>query len=327
MFGIFKKKKSIKRFKILESSSNSPQLPSSIDYSSLFKKNKPFLYFDREKVRQAFDNIDEEQLADTVYESIQSRWVADICRQLGKSSGKSYTIYQSSHFELVTCENEKYVDSFIKSMENIHQRISKALGSIYVNDETRLPIFIIDNNESYYEYISNYYPEEGTFAQSSGVFLRDIVPHFVFPKNDYAISVASHELTHALVSHLEIPLWLNEGLAVNMESVITGSNPFKLNQQKHQQHIAFWGETEIQEFWSGKSFSRPDEANELSYQLAQLITRTLAENHAAFYAFVNDAHYTDSGEKALSTHYGISLADIITNVFGDGNWKPDPQHW
>ena len=112
-----------------------------------------------------------------------------------------------------------------------------------------------------------------------------------------------------------------------MESAITGFNPFKLDQQKHHKHLGFWSEEEIQEFWSGKSFSRPDEANELSYQLAQLITRTLAENHDAFYAFVNDAHYSDAGEKSLQTHFGLSLADIISNVFGEGDWEPKPQQW
>ena len=212
MFGFLKKKTTVKQYELFEPSGESMELPASLDYASLFKKDKPFLYFDREKVKQTFDSIKDEQIAARAYESIQNRWIADLSRKFTDSQDQSYSTYQSPHFRLLTCENEKYVSSFIKSMENIHQRISRALGSIYVDYETRLPILMVEESSRYYEYISHFYPEEGTFAQSSGVFLRDVIPHFVFPKNDYAISVASHELTHALVSHLEIPLWLNEGL-------------------------------------------------------------------------------------------------------------------
>jgi hypothetical protein len=37
----------------------------------------------------------------------------------------------------------------------------------------------------------------------------------------------------------------------------------------HEKHVAFWNETTIQEFWSGKSWRRPDDANMLSYELAR----------------------------------------------------------
>jgi hypothetical protein len=42
-------------------------------------------------------------------------------------------------------------------------------------------------------------------------------------------------------------------------------------QQMHARHQKFWGPVEIQQFWSGKSFRRPDEGNELCYDLARII--------------------------------------------------------
>ncbi|WP_196139151.1 hypothetical protein [Aliikangiella sp. G2MR2-5] len=245
------------------------------------------------------------------------------------SLGDNFFAYRSKHFYLISQQDERYVSNFLRSLENIYFRVAKVLGDLHLEDNRRIPIIIFPDVECYYEYIAYYYPEEGEFAESGGIFVNDLIPHFAFPliEQSAATAVAAHELTHALVSHLPIPTWLNEGLAVNIESTITGINPFHLSREKHNKHLSFWGEDEIQEFWSGESFFRVDEANLLSYQLAQLITRTLAGNQHSFHAFVADAHYDDAGEAALNKHYGLSLADVIENVFGEGDWVPQPQKW
>ncbi|MCW9015969.1 MAG: hypothetical protein OQJ89_03330, partial [Kangiellaceae bacterium] len=73
MLGFFKKRNTVKQYEKLELINDLPELPSSVEYSSFFKKDEPFLYFNRKKVKQAFDSFNEEQLADSIYESIQSR--------------------------------------------------------------------------------------------------------------------------------------------------------------------------------------------------------------------------------------------------------------
>jgi hypothetical protein len=77
-----------------------------------------------------------------------------------------------------------------------------------------------------------------------------------------------HEMTHGCLAHLPIPAWLNEGIAVNTERRFAAVQPgLYTPEQMHAKHQAFWGDAEIQEFWSGKSFLRPDEGNMLSYDL------------------------------------------------------------
>jgi len=323
MFGLFKKKERKNHYQLFEPSIT--KSPESINQLNPLKEEDGFTRLNPEQIKLIHETLNPEEFNQYYTESLLPGWL----NALGENLGGNYQTYTSKSFYLITCEPEKFVSTFLKSMENIRHRIIQGLGSLHLETDERLPVIIINDVEEYYAYISHFYPEEGTFAESGGVFLKALIPHFVFPQvsADGTIATASHELTHALLSHQELPIWLDEGMAVNMEATITNFNPFRLTQEKHNKHIEFWGEEEIQQFWSGHSFSRPDEGNELSYQLAQLITRSLAENHEAFYSFVEDASYQDGGEASLIKHYGISLGDIVKNVFGEGNWKPAPEKW
>jgi len=92
-------------------------------------------------------------------------------------------------------------------------------------------------------------------------------------------------------------------------------------------HQAFWGEKEIQQFWSGESFHRPDEDQELSYHLAQFAVNSLSQDYEAFVRFVNAANFSDAGESAAYNIYAGSLGNLIARFFGEGEWSPRPETW
>ena len=167
------------------------------------------------------------------------------------------------------------------------------------------------------------------YGLSSGIYLNKGYGHFAFPHQDisYAEPITAHEMTHALLAHLPIPAWLNEGMAVTIENMITGSAPLMMDDQMYARHKAFWGEKEIQEFWSGDSFYRPDEGQELSYHLAQFAVNSLSQEYDTFIKFVNSADFNDGGEAAANDTYGESLGNLISQYFGDGNWSPNPEEW
>ena len=147
---------------------------------------------------------------------------------------------------------------------------------VYDVDEREV-LIVFSDQDAYYRYVSHAYPDDGEFAFSSGMFLHAGCPHFVTVHDDetHAVErVIAHEMTHASVAHLSIPLWLNEGLAVNMEDRLMGRLPklFTPAELRHK-HLAFWSRDTIQEFWSGRSFGRPDDGNMLSYDLAQILAR------------------------------------------------------
>jgi len=241
-----------------------------------------------------------------------------------------HEIYQSEHFYILSSSSANYLNIFVQYLESIQARIFRSLKDIVqYNERGKFVVLVFENIELYYSYISHYYPEDGEFAMSSGVFLSRGYGHFVVPHNklDHVEAVAAHELTHAMLAHLPIPVWLNEGLAVNMESSITGYSSYQLNKQKHNKHIDYWNVNSIQKFWSGESFQQAGEAGELSYHLAQLIVQSLAEEYQVFTRFVNQADFIDGGEAAAIKVFGGSLGAIIEQIYGEGDWSPKPDLW
>jgi len=242
----------------------------------------------------------------------------------------NYGIYESDNFILVTSESDKYISLFHKFLERSLKRTIETLHDIASDDGFgKFIVLVFNDMDDYYSYLSYFYPEDGEYGLSSGIYLNKGYGHFAFPHQEltYAESIAAHELTHALLTHLPIPAWLNEGIAVTIENMITGSAPLTMDKEMYTRHKTFWGEKEIQEFWSGESFYRTDEGQELSYHLAQFAVNTLSQQYETFIQFANSAHSNDGGEAAANEIYGGSLGNLISQYFGDGNWAPNPDEW
>lgn len=242
----------------------------------------------------------------------------------------SYALHDSDNFFLLTTETDRYVSNFLRFLESTRKRILKTLHGI-ASDEGygKHVVIIFDEMDHYYSYISYFIEKDGEYGLSSGAYLNKGYGHFVFPHQDlsYAETITSHEMTHALLSHLPIPLWLNEGLAVGIENFLTGSAPLRMDNEMYGKHQSFWDEETIQEFWSGKVFSRSDEGQELSYHLAQFAVDTLSQEYDNFIQFANKADYADGGESAANEVYEGSLGNLINHYFGDGAWSPQPELW
>ena len=185
-------------------------------------------------------------------------------------------------------------------------------------------LVVFDDLDGYYRYASHYYPDAGDFSISSGMRITRGCSHFITRKDDLRgmEPVVAHEMTHEAVGHLPLPLWLNEGLAVNTEHRLTG-NPGGLftPREMHEKHLKFWGDAEIQKFWSGDSWDLPGDANMLSYDLARILVEQLAAQWAPFAAFVNSATHEDAGAAAAREHLGVDLGDLVAALLdrGDGH--------
>lgn len=194
-------------------------------------------------------------------------------------------------------------------------------------------LIVFDDAESYYRYVSCYYPEHGEFAFSSGMYINDGCAHFVTIKADLSAiePVIAHEMTHSCLAHLPLPLWLNEGLAVNTELRIAGgSGGYPGAHELRTKHLGFWGPQEIQEFWSGESFKRTDDGNMLSYDLARLIVSHFARDWESFKGFVLDANASDAGAASAGENLHIDLGALACALLEkepSPEWNPQPQSW
>lgn len=219
-------------------------------------------------------------------------------------------------------------------MERSLRRILAALqGIAQAPDLGKDLLLVFDTQERYYEYVSHYYPEEGEYAFSGGMHINWGCGHYATVKDDLRTIEPTivHEMTHGCLAHLPIPAWLNEGIAVNTERRFAAVHAgLYTPEQMHAKHQAFWGDAEIQEFWSGKSFLRPDEGNMLSYDLARVLVDYFAREWEGFKAFTLCADRSDGGSAAARRHLPLQLGAAVCAVLerpAAPGWEPAPGSW
>jgi hypothetical protein len=204
-------------------------------------------------------------------------------------------------------------------------------------------VFVFSDQDDYYQYLAYHLPD-GEQAASGGVCIHSGYTHIAVPWRDPldAANAIIHELTHDCLSHLPLPVWLNEGIAVTLQKAIAPPrsaageselnalfasinwNPPIMWDELADRHFAFWTQENIQAFWAGTSFSLPGDANELSYSLAEVFLKLIAEqtDRATFQAFVHSATQDDAGQTAAMEVLAIDLAQIASTFLGEGNWRP-----
>lgn len=250
------------------------------------------------------------------------------------SLGEQYHLAQHEDALLLSPLEPRVATATVQFMTKTLSRISKVLDGVAKAPEWGKDILLVfEDEDTYYRYASRYYPEDGEFAFSGGMYINFGCSHFAtFQAELRAIEpVIAHEMTHGCLGHLTIPAWLNEGLAVNTERrLCPPASQQYTPQQLHWMHQQFWNEETIQEFWSGKSFLRPDEGNLLSYDLARILVEQFSRDWDSFKSFVQQAQIEDAGHEAASTLLGIDLGSTVIALFdfqATSSWSPFPARW
>lgn len=284
--------------------------------------------------QQWVDRIDDAEAKAAAWTACELAWL----EHLRAGLGAGYQTRLLGNAVLLSSLEPKIAEATLAFMGKTLQRVVRVLAGVARDSEWGKDILVIfDDDETYYRYVAHYYPEAGEFAGSGGMYVDQGCGHFVTVKAElHAIEpVITHELTHACLGHLPIPAWLNEGLAVNTErrlcpppSAAFGGR--STPQQMHARHQKFWGADEIQEFWSGKSFLRSDEGNELSYDLARIMVAQFAADWDRFRPFVLAAQLADAGAAAARQHLGLELGDAVQALLEAAPspaWAPNPERW
>lgn len=178
-------------------------------------------------------------------------------------------------------------------------------------------LLLMPDETDYYHYIACFYPDSGEFATSSGMFIDVGCPHFVVQLDvlEKIEPVIAHEMTHSAVRHLQLPRWVDEGLAVNTEQALTGVPRLIYTAQEiHQKHVTFWNAETIQEFWSGRSFFRTDDGNLLSYELARILVKHMSRDWENFARFLATSERTDGGARAAAEAMNVCLGALACAV-------------
>ncbi|TYT26997.1 hypothetical protein FZO89_12410 [Luteimonas viscosa] len=271
--------------------------------------------------------------------SFLDRYYATAARQWLDALGNAlpdaeYRLRASGNFLLLSSLPERAGTLVLGMCEQALRAIRARLGPL-ASDEGHGPyvVMVFASRESYHDYLDHYRPTDGDYAPSSGVFINAGYGHFASWHDalDDLEPVVVHELSHALLTHLPLPVWLNEGIAVNVEQALLPrmADPrLRLYSpaEMHARHLAWWNAGRIQAFWSGEAFHVGD-GEELAYDLAATITRLAAkQDESAFRAFVLAAGWQDAGRGA-EAELGFPLVHLVEAVLGEGDWAPRPAQW
>jgi hypothetical protein len=286
---------------------------------------------DWEKVRAWVDGLEPEARRNEAWTACERAWLLHFRDALGTG----FRLDESDSAALVSSLEPGVARAKLDYIARTVRRIGAVLEGIAQLAPWGKDILIVfDDEETYYRYVSYYYPEKGEFAFSGGMHIGTGCSHFVTMKGELSQidATIAHEMTHACLGHLPLPLWLNEGLAVNTEHRLTGAPRLSLGapERLHERLRRFWSVVSIQQFWSGESFQRPGDSNELSYALARIMVEQLAKDWQPFAEFVRRADRADGGAAAARECLGLDLGELVTALLEretPKSWSPQPEKW
>ena len=138
----------------------------------------------------------------------------------------------------------------------------------------------------------------------------------------------AHELTHVALRQLDLPLWIEEGLAQMFDRSLGGEGALQINGERAKKHQRFWKNHGLGQFWEGSGFQKATPAQGFSYELAEiLLTLLVAEHHAGwlglnrhrqqrFLSFLAHAKAEDGGESASQEFLGYGLSELAEKFLG-----------
>ena len=287
---------------------------------------KSYCHPDWGMISKVFDSNQTDDALQEFYTHVCRLWMNCLLEEFGPG----YHLVESANFILISRASENVVCEALQFLERCYYRIRR--GMPFLPDKLgygKWPVLCL-YDDAFYRYLSDYIEdEEGSFASVGGVFLSRGYGHFALPSEDLHLysQVLAHELSHALLTTLELPAWLDEAITMGVEERLASGNAYFLDREMIRRHQDYWTEEAIQAFWAGTSFWFPDEGQELSYHLSRFLFRALYQggsvDPAAVGEFIKNAKREDAGYLAAKDVLDIDLAEVLSHLIGEGDWRPN----
>lgn len=254
----------------------------------------------------------------------------------GKALGKHYRVFETANTILLAADSETPAETVLIFAEQCRSELLRRLNGIAdFNILGKSVVLLTANQDDFYTYYSHFTPE-GRQGQSGGVQIRHGYEHIAinggFGRN--APAILAHEMVHASLSHLTMPVWIEEGLAQMYEHILAEPTPFQIDTYAANEHKRYWKTNTLTEFWRGDGFFKVGKVTGLSYQLAEVLMRLLVEEfrprwfgfvnepQQRFFAFLKNAMVHDCGSEAARVNLRMSLSQIAARFLGPGDWEP-----
>jgi hypothetical protein len=291
------------------------QVPGAFDFREGF--SRPNWKIIAEAIKQSVTSEDRAK----AWTDATLQWV----ERLRSNLGGEYRVRRSAEFILLSMLDSDASSSLLifaeKSLRHIYESLQDAAWQWKHGKHV---VLLFAEEDDYFQYLADYYAD-GIHPASGACLLHRGYVHIPMSFRDgkHIRRMLVHELAHNSVVHLQLPLWLNEGLAMLFEwTAIEWTQPI-LDGDLQERHLAFWNSENIQRFWAGDSFHEAGESVELSYNLAQILTELLNPRSKGFLAFVKTAHRDDGGQSAALDCLDTDLGQTVATFLGEGAWRPN----
>lgn len=258
------------------------------------------------------------------YTQVAKEWLT----RLGRALPGEYRVEETDSFLVLTAQSERDEKLLTTFAETSRARVAEILKDVTTRDVAGKDVLlVIENEEDYYHYASHFYPTEGEFGASNGMYVPDGYGHFLVWNHELSDMEANlaYQLSHAWLETLPVPEWLDRGLCLTLESELIGRDQLWMDDELKEAHLSSWNEESIQGLWTGGIFYLSEEWGGLADGLAEILVRFLLEDRDKFRRFLKEAHYEDGGEEATNTVYERGLGTFVESFLGDGEWSPDPE--
>lgn len=275
-------------------------------------------------VRQAAAHFGKHPALDQIWTELGAQWL-DLLRG---HLGDRYHIFESNHILLLGTQQPGEAQRFLEVADAAYERLQQLIAPPKESLGWGKHVIIMPmGNDAYYDYVSYFHADEDSNrGASAGMHIGRGYKHTIIcahTKGSYLRTMA-HELAHNMVSHLPLPLWLNEGLAQRAEDMIGEFSGALIDHQGARVHARYWSWFGLDRFWFGKSFFKPS-SQHISYQLAEILFRNLTSHRVRrqnVRAFLATAHRKDAGQAACLECFGCPLSSLVEEFLGEGDWDP-----
>ncbi len=245
---------------------------------------------------------------------------AEFLRDIAEALGPSYRVHSDGIFHWATPflddQHHKYARQAAYALSRVGQTIPGLVTTPPVDGWPAILFASVEDQLAY----DALFGGGGSNIINGGVWRSWPIGHLAIPVSDWdALDAAfGHELVHASLSGTGVPVWLQEGLATELETGM-GNRVAPLNDlYQWRQTLAWWRSHLPESFWDASAFATP-ESSRHAYALAQVIALRLTHRpeqvHRA--CTIGPRAWQDQ-DAVLREIMGADRATVFQAVIGEG---------
>ncbi len=248
-------------------------------------------------------------------------WLNQLSIDLDSYNYKT-NLFESENFLLLSNQDEGAARDLLNCSEQYFQDLRNSPLNLNLDEGWKVILICLPNWEVLFDYFE-YYKMSGSITSNTiGLFLGEAsYQHIVLcgdlsSLHDEIRSTIAHELVHYTLFAHEVPVWLDEGLAVLNEKRYFPYETF-IDYHVMKDNQEFWSDNEnIKGFIDGPLWGIAGAA-EYTYPMAETLTKSILDSfdRSEVTQFIQDISLEDGGRKAFEDYWGEPLEELISNIY------------